>query len=191
MLCGLQGTTKDRRAKQSHLMELQKSLMIAASKLIVMMITMEMTLVVVPRHLPHKKQLMSNLYLRSRLTNSHIAPRIKIMAARHRQEFPHIRRMLRLIVLAPLLTGLMMSLSLAHINITSQTFRVSRLPGEFMSGLSPNFITCVTRTGKALLNGPTSHGRNTRSTFFEPKVLCSCPQMSIMQCRMHNQCSGR
>jgi hypothetical protein len=100
-------------------MELQKSLMIAVSKLTVMMITMEMTLVVVPRHLPHKKQLMSNLYLRSRLTNSHIAPRIKITAARHRQEFPHIRRMLRLIVLAPLLTGLMMSLSLAHINITS------------------------------------------------------------------------
>jgi hypothetical protein len=55
MLCGLQGTTKDRRAKQSHLMELQKSLMIVASKLTVMMVTMEMTLVVVPRHLPHKK----------------------------------------------------------------------------------------------------------------------------------------
>jgi hypothetical protein len=55
MLCGLQGTTKDRRAKQSHLMELQKSLMIVASKLTVLMVTMEMTLVVVPRHLPHKK----------------------------------------------------------------------------------------------------------------------------------------
>jgi hypothetical protein len=128
--------------------------------------------------------------LPSRLTNSHIAPRIKITAARHRQEFPHIRRILRLIVLT-LLTGLMISLSLAHINITSQTFRVSRLPGGFMSGLSLNFITCVTRTGKALLNGPTSHGRNTRPTFFEPKVLCSCPRTSIMQCRMRSQCSGR
>jgi hypothetical protein len=39
--------------------------------------TMEMTLVVV-RHLPHKKQLMSNFSLPSQLTNSHIAPRIKI-----------------------------------------------------------------------------------------------------------------
>jgi hypothetical protein len=35
--------------------------MIAAAKLTVMMVTMEMTLVVVLRHLPHKKQLMSNL----------------------------------------------------------------------------------------------------------------------------------
>jgi hypothetical protein len=172
-------------------MELHKSLMIAAPKLTVMMVTMEMTLVVVPHHLPQKKQLMSNLYLPSQLTNSHIAPRIKITAARHHQEFPHIWRMLRLIVLAPLLTGLMMSLSLTHINITSQTFRVSRLPGGFMSRLSPNFITCVTRTGKALLNGPTLHGRNTRPTFFEPKVLCSCPQTSIIQCRMCSQCSGR
>jgi hypothetical protein len=180
MLCSLQGTTKDRRAKQSHLMELQKSLMIAAPKLTVMMVTMEMTLVVVPRHLPHKKQLMSNLYLPSRLINSHIAPRIKITAVRYRQEFPHIWRILWLIVLAPLLTGLMMYLSLALINITSQTFRVSRLPGGFMSGLSPNFITYVTRTGKSLLNGSTSHGMNTRSTFFKPKVLCSCPQTSIM-----------
>jgi hypothetical protein len=191
MLCSLQGTTKDRRAKQSPLMELQKSLMIAAPKLTVMMVTMEMTLVVVPRHFLHKKQLMSNLSLPSRLSNSHIAPRIKITEARHHQEFPHIRRMLRLIVLAPLLTRLMMSLSLAHINMTSQTFRVSRLPDGFMSGLSPIFITCVTRTGKALLNGPTSHGRNTRPTFFEPKVLCSCPRTSIMQCRMRNQCSDR
>jgi hypothetical protein len=191
MIYGLQGTAKDRRTKQSYPMELQKSLMIAAPKLTVMMVTMEMTLVVVSRHLPHKKQLMSNLYLPSRLTNSHIAPRIKITVARHHQEFPHIRRMLRLIVLAPLLTGLMMSLSLAHINITSQTFRVSRLPGQFMSGLSPNFITCIIRTGKTLLNVSTSHGKNIRLTFFKPKVLCSCPQTSIMQCRMRNQCSGR
>jgi hypothetical protein len=35
-------------------------------------------------------------------------------------------------------------------------------------------------TDEALLNGPISHGRNTRHTFFEPKVLCSCPQRSIM-----------
>jgi hypothetical protein len=194
MLCGLQGTAKDKMANQSHLIELQKikitqptkSLMIAAPKLTVMMVTMEMTLVVVLHHLPHKKQLMSNLSLPSRLTNSHIAPRIKITAVRHRQEFPHVRRMLQLIVLAPLLSGLMMSLSLAHINITSQTFRVSRLPGGFMSGLSLNFITSVTRTGKALLNGLTSHGRNTRPTFFKPIVLCSCPRTSIMQCRMCN-----
>jgi hypothetical protein len=191
MVYGLQVTAKDRRAKQSHLMELQKSLMIAATKLTVMMVTMEITLVVVPRHLPHKKQLMNKLYLPSRLTNSHIAPRIRITVAQHRQEFPHIRRMLWLIVLPPLLTRLMMSLSLAHINITSQTFRVSRLSSEFMSGLSPNFITCITWTGKALLNGPTSHGRNTRPTFFEPKVLCSCPQTSIIQCRMRSHCSGR
>jgi hypothetical protein len=183
IICGLQVITKDRRAKQSHLMQLQKikiaqptkSLMIAAPKLTVMMVTMEMTLVVVPRHFPYKKQLMSNLCLPSRLINSHIAPRIKITAVRHRQEFPHIRRMLRLIVLSPLLSGLMMSLSLAHINITSQIFRVSRLPGGFMSGLSLNFITCVIRTDKTLLNGLTSHGRNARPTLFEPNVLCSYP----------------
>jgi hypothetical protein len=191
MLCGLQGTTKDRRVKQSHLMELQKSLMIAAPKLTVMMVTMEMTLMMVSCHLSHKKQLMSNLPLPSRLTNLHIASRIKITAVRYHQEFPNIRRMIWLIVMPSLLTGLMMSLSLSHINITSQTFRVSRLPGEFMSGLSPNFIICVTKTGNALLNGLTSHGRNTRSTFFEPKVLCSCTWSSIMQCRMCSQCSGR
>jgi hypothetical protein len=79
----------------------------------------------------------------------------------------------------------------SHINITFQTFRVSRLAGRFMSRLSLNFITCVTRTSKALLNGPTSHGRNTRPTFFDPKVLCSCPRTSIMQCRMRSQCSRR
>jgi hypothetical protein len=134
---------------------------------------------------------MSNLSLPSRLTNSHIAPRIKITTARHRQEFPHVRRMLRLIVLAPLLSGLMMSISLAHINIIPHTFRVSRLPGGFMSGLSPNFITYVIRTDKTLLNRPTSHGRNIRSTFFKTKVLCSCPRTSIMQCIMRSQCSGR
>jgi hypothetical protein len=160
--------------------------MIVAPKLTVMMVTMEMTLVMVLRHLPHKKQLLSNLSLPSQVTNSHIAPRIKVTAARHRQEFSHIRRMLRLIVLAHLLSGLMMSLSLAHMNITFQIFRVSRLPSEFMSGLSMNFITCITRTDKTLPNGLTSHGRNTRPTYFEHNILCSCPQTSIIQCRMHN-----
>jgi hypothetical protein len=57
-----------------------KSLMITALELTVIMVTMEMTLVVVPRHLPHKKELMRNISLPSRLTNSHIAPRIKITA---------------------------------------------------------------------------------------------------------------
>jgi hypothetical protein len=51
-------------------------------------------------------------------------------------------------------------------------------------------ITCVIRTGKALLNGPTSHGRNIRHIFFEPKVLCSCRRRSIMQYNMRNQYSG-
>jgi hypothetical protein len=132
---GWSAGAKDKRANQSHLMQLQKikiaqptnSLTIAALKLTVMMVTMEMTLMVVLCHLPHKKQLMSNPSLPSRLTNSHTAPRIMIMTVWHRQEFPHIWWMFQLIVLAPLLNGLIMSLSLPHINITSQTFRVSRL----------------------------------------------------------------
>jgi hypothetical protein len=97
--------------------------------------------------------------------------------------------MLRLIVLAYLLSGLMMSLYLAHIHITSHTFIVSNVPGGFMSGLIRSCITYVTRTGEALLNGPTSPGRNIRRIFCEPKVLCSCPRRSIMQCNMHNQCT--
>jgi hypothetical protein len=133
---------------------------------------------------------MSNLSLPSQLTNSRTAHRIQTMAPRHRQEFRQVRPMLRLIVLAPLLSGWMMSLYLAHIHIVSRTFTVSNLPGGFMTGLIWSFITCVTRTSDALLNGPTSHGRNTRHTFFEPKVLCLCPQMSIMQCSMRNQYSG-
>jgi hypothetical protein len=83
-----------------------------------------------------------------------------------------------------------MSPYLAHIHITSQTFTVSNLPGGFMSGLIRSCITYVTRTGEALLNGSTSHGRNIRHIFFEPKVLCSCLWRSIMQCSMCNQCSG-
>jgi hypothetical protein len=84
----------------------------------------------------------------------------------------------------------MISPYLTHIHIASQTFTVSNLSGGFMSGLIRSCITCVTSTGKALLNGPTSHGRNIRHIFFESKVLCSCRQRSIMQYNMHNQCSG-
>jgi hypothetical protein len=98
--------------------------------------------------------------------------------------------MLWWIVLAHLLSGLMISPYLAHIHITSQIFTVNNLPDEFMSGLIRSCITCVTRTYKALLNGSTSHGRNIKHIFFEPKVLCSCRQMSVMQCSMRNQCSG-
>jgi hypothetical protein len=134
---------------------------------------------------------MNNLSLPSRLTNSHTASRIETTVPQHRQEFPHVRQMLRLIVLSPLLMGLMMSLSLAHMHITSQTFRVSRLPDGFMSGLIRSFITCVIRIGETLQNGHASHGRNIRLTFFEPKVLCSYRRTSIMQCRMRSQYSGR
>jgi hypothetical protein len=98
--------------------------------------------------------------------------------------------MLWWIVLAHLLSGLMISPYLAHIHITSQTFTVSNLSGGFTSGLIRSCITCVTRTGKALLNRPTSHGRNIRHIFFEPKVLWSSRWRSIMQCSMRNQCSG-
>jgi hypothetical protein len=38
-----------------------KNLMIAAQELLVMMVTMEMTLVVVPPHLSHKEEVMSDL----------------------------------------------------------------------------------------------------------------------------------
>jgi hypothetical protein len=141
---------------------------------------------VVPPHLPHKEEVMGDLSLPSWLTSSHTAHRMQTTAPRHRQEFRQVRPMFQLIVLAPLLCGLVMSMSLAHIHITSQTFTVSSLPGGFMSGLIQSFITCVTKTSKTLLNGPTSHGRNTRHTFFEPKVLCSCPRRSIMQCSMRN-----
>jgi hypothetical protein len=98
--------------------------------------------------------------------------------------------MLRWIVLAHLLSRLMISPYLAHIHITSQTFTVSSLPSGFTSGLIRSCITCVIRTDKALLNGQTSHGRNIRHIFFEPKVLCSYRRRSIMQCNMCNQCSG-
>jgi hypothetical protein len=98
--------------------------------------------------------------------------------------------MLRSIVLTHFLSGLMMFPYLAHIHITSQTFTVSNLPGGFMSGLIRIRITCVIRTSDELLNGPTLHERNIRHIFFKPNVLCSCPQRSIMQYSMRNQCSG-
>jgi hypothetical protein len=46
------------------------------------------------------------------------------------------------------------------------------------------------KTGKSLLNEPTSHDRNVRHIFFKPNVLWSCQQKSIMQYNMCNQCSG-
>jgi hypothetical protein len=98
--------------------------------------------------------------------------------------------MLQWIVLTHLLSGLMISPYLTHIHITSHTFTVSNLSGGFTSGLIQSCITYVIRTGKALLNGPTSHGRNIRHIFFESKVLCSCRRRSITQCSMRNQCSG-
>jgi hypothetical protein len=98
--------------------------------------------------------------------------------------------MLRWIVLAPLLSGLMIFSYLAHIHITSQTFTVSNLPGGFTSGLIRSCITCVTKTDKSLLNGPTSLGRNIRHIFFEPNVLYSCRRGSIMQYSMRNQYNG-
>jgi hypothetical protein len=98
--------------------------------------------------------------------------------------------MLQWIVLAHLLSGLIISPYLTHIHITSQTFTISNLTGGFTSVLIWNCITCVNRTGKTLLNESTLYGRNIRHIFFKPKVLCSCQRMSIIQCSMHNQCSG-
>jgi hypothetical protein len=97
--------------------------------------------------------------------------------------------MLQWIVLTHLLSGLMISPYLTHIHITSQTFTVSNLPGRFTSGLIRSCITCVIRTGKTLLNVPTSYDRNIKHIFFEPNVLCSCRRRSITQCSMRNQCS--
>jgi hypothetical protein len=51
------------------------------------MVTIEMTLVVVPPHLPHKEEVMSDLPLPSRSTSSHTTPKMKTTASRHRQEF--------------------------------------------------------------------------------------------------------
>jgi hypothetical protein len=50
-----------------------KSLMTAAPELLVMMVITEMTLAVVPPHLPHKEEVISDLSLPSRLTSSHTA----------------------------------------------------------------------------------------------------------------------
>jgi hypothetical protein len=57
---------------------------IAAQELLVMMVMMEMTLVVVPPHLSHKGEVMSDLSLPSWSTSSHIAPKMKTTASRHR-----------------------------------------------------------------------------------------------------------
>jgi hypothetical protein len=54
-----------------------KNLMIAAQELLMMMVTMEIALVVVPPHLPHKEEVMSNLSFPSRLTSLYTAPRMK------------------------------------------------------------------------------------------------------------------
>jgi hypothetical protein len=56
-----------------------KNLMTAAPKLLVMMVTTEMTLVVIPPHLPQKEEVMGDISLPSRLTNSHTAHRIQTM----------------------------------------------------------------------------------------------------------------
>jgi hypothetical protein len=58
-----------------------KNLMIAAQELLVMMVMMEMTLVVVLHHLPHKEEDMSEFSLPSRPTSSHTTPRMKTTAS--------------------------------------------------------------------------------------------------------------
>jgi membrane-bound acyltransferase YfiQ involved in biofilm formation len=156
-------------ASQSDLIQLQKIkivqptkyLMTAAQELLVMMVMTEMALVVVPSHLSHKEDVMSDISLPSRLTSSHTTPRMQTTTPRHYKEFQQVRPMLWLIVLTHILSGLMMSLSLAHIHITFHTFTVSILSSGFMNELIHNFITCVTRTGETLMNGSISHGRNT------------------------------
>jgi hypothetical protein len=97
--------------------------------------------------------------------------------------------MLRWIVLAHLLSGLMISPYLVHIHITSQTFTFNNLPGGFTSGLIRSCITCVIRTDKVLLNGSTSHDTNIRHILFKPKILCSYRRRSIIQYNMRNQYS--
>jgi hypothetical protein len=64
-----------------------RNLMIAAQELRVIMIMMEMALVVVSPHLPHKEEVMSDISLPSWPTSSHTAPRMKTTASRHHQEF--------------------------------------------------------------------------------------------------------
>jgi hypothetical protein len=64
-----------------------KNLMIAAQELLVMMVTMEMTLVVVLPHLPHKEEVMSDLSLTSRSTSSHTASKMKTTTSQHHQKF--------------------------------------------------------------------------------------------------------
>jgi hypothetical protein len=83
----------------------------------------------------------------------------------------------------------MISSYLTYKHIISQIFTVINLPSEFMSGFIQSCIACIIRTGKILLNRSTSYGRNIRHIFFEPKLLCSCQWMSIIQYSMHKQCS--
>jgi hypothetical protein len=54
-----------------------KNLMTTAQELLVVMVTTEMTLMVVPPHLSHKEEVMSDLSIPSRLVSSHTAPRMK------------------------------------------------------------------------------------------------------------------
>jgi hypothetical protein len=89
------GKSQDWSEDQSDLMQLQKmkiaqpnkNLMIAAEELLMIMVMMEMTLVVVPSHLPHKVEVMSDLSLPSWPICSHTATRMKTTASRHHQEF--------------------------------------------------------------------------------------------------------
>jgi hypothetical protein len=54
-----------------------KNIMIAAQEFLMMMVMMKMTLVVVPPHLSHKEEVMSDLSLPSRPISSHTALRMK------------------------------------------------------------------------------------------------------------------
>jgi hypothetical protein len=80
-------SVKSDATTEDEIVQPTKNLMIAAQKLIVMIVMMEMTLVVVQPHLPHKEEVMSDLSLPSRPISSHIAPRMKTTTSRHRQEF--------------------------------------------------------------------------------------------------------
>jgi hypothetical protein len=66
---------------------LKRMSVIAAQELLAMMVTTEMTLVVVPPHLPHKEEVMSDLSLPSRPISSHTALSMKTTTYRHHQEF--------------------------------------------------------------------------------------------------------
>jgi hypothetical protein len=65
----LKGRSDLMQLQKMKIAQLIKNLMIAAQELLVMMVTMDMTLVVVPPHLPHKEEVMSDLSLPSRWTS--------------------------------------------------------------------------------------------------------------------------